>query len=208
MKKVLAFAAAALLCLPAIFAENTVHFGMNFPISKATVDVDGNDAKANSTGFDVWADFTHVSENGFTWKAGLGVGSSSNDDIFEEDIDSIDFDLSAGFGYSFIHDEKMTLSLTGNLGLFAQGYELEKDYGVISTEWKYSPLVFYIGPEVSFTYRFTEHFGAFANFGIFYQVGNTEYTIEMTGAEKYKYNETFDLSGFLFEPKIGLSWTF
>ena len=84
MKKVLAFVEAALLCLPAIFAENTVHFGMNFLISKATADVDGEDAKVNSTGFDVWADFTHASENGFTWKAGLCVGSSSSDDIFEE----------------------------------------------------------------------------------------------------------------------------
>ena len=206
MKKVLAVAAAALLCLPAIFAENTVHFGMNFPISKVTADVNGNDTKANSTGFDGWADFTHVSERGFTWKAGLGVGSSSSDDIFEDDCHTIDFDLSTGFGYSFIHDEKMTFSLTGNLGLFAQDYELEKDYGVVSIESKCSPLAFYIGPEASFTYRFTEHFGAFANFGIFYQIGIAEYTIEIKGAGKYE--ETVDLSGFLFEPKIGLSWTF
>ena len=118
MKKLLALVAASLLSLSS-FAENTFHVGAFFPVT--ILDIDGESVVSETAG--AAFDFTHVADCGFTFKAGAGCGFGLSDieDTKGDSLTWFDLDFSAGFGGSFIHDEKMTLSLLGDIGLRIQG---------------------------------------------------------------------------------------
>ena len=220
MKKIIALVAGLAMSMTAVFAENTIHLGAYFPLDKANYDGSG----VFSTGVGGALDYTHVADGGFTWKAGLGLNTLKTDDVEVDDTkldDGVDFNLGLGFGWSFIHDEKMTFSVTGDFGLRFGGFDKKIDYqigGVTVAEAKYrlDKIVFYIGPEATFTYRFTDHLGAFGAFGIFYQksLGDQEFNVEYDLKVKDENvnlvsgKEKMPISGFIFQPKLGLSWTF
>ena len=202
MKKILALVAASLLSLSS-FAENTFHVGVFFPVT--ILDIDGESVVAETAG--AAFDFTHVADCGFTFKAGAGCGFGLSDieDTKGDNLTWFDLDFSAGFGGSFIHDEKMTLSLLGDIGLRIQGGGEES-----SDDWTghngvdYIPVMFYFGPEVSFTYRFTPHVGLFANLGVFYAIGSTSAEITSAGETV---SDDLSTSGFIVQPKLGVAFT-
>ena len=70
-------------------------------------------------------------------------------------MSGIDFDVGIGLGASFIHNEKMTLSLLGDLGCRIHSMS-EDDVDMTS-------VLFYVGPEIAYTFRFNERIGLFAN---------------------------------------------
>ena len=223
MKKLIALVAAAVLSASAVFAENTFHIGAYFPISPLTVsDEDDVDYDFSSMSFGGGFDFTHVADGGFTFKVGMGLAYASSDDVegwaSGDALGGFDFDLGFGLGGSFIHNERMTLSLTGNFGLRVQDlYETESyDFKVaeVDVDTDFFSLLFYIGPEISYTFRFNDHIGLFANFGIFYNFGISDYSVdaEINGKslEDFtgkKYGKDFFTTGFNFQPKIGLAVT-
>ena len=219
MKRLLALVASAMLTTFA-FAENTVHLGAFFPIHPATLGQDGQTADLSSTGVGGTVDFTHVCDSGFTFKFDLGLARASTKDLWDESVSGVNFLADAGFGWSFIHNEKMTLTLTGNIGLSVCSYKLEDKYYTTSytgskvlaeRERKLNPITeFYFGPEVAFTYRFNKHFGAFADVGLFYATGSAKYKTkaEVFGTKLYDDSTSLDISGLLFVPKAGMSFTF
>lgn len=219
MKRLLALVATAMLSTFA-FAENTVHLGAFFPIHPATLGQDGQTADLSSSGFGVNVDYTHVSDGGFTFKFDLGLARTSTKDLWDESLSGVNFLGDVGFGWSFIHDEKMTLTLTGNIGLSVCSYNLKEEYYYTTSytgsvlaerERKLNPITeFYFGPEVAFTYRFNKHFGAFADVGLFYATGSADYKdkAEALGNKLYERSESLDISGLLFVPKAGMSFTF
>lgn len=197
MKKILALVAASLLSFSS-FAENTFHVGAFFPVT--ILDIDGESVVAETAG--AAFDFTHVADCGFTFKAGAGFGFGLSDieDAKGDDLTWFDLDFSAGFGGSFIHDEKMTLSLLGDIGLRIQGGGESADGNGVD----YIPVMFYFGPEVSFTYRFTPHVGLFANLGVFYAIGST--SVELKTASE-TVSDDLSTSGFIVQPKFGVAFT-
>ena len=197
MKKILALVAASLLSLSS-FAENTFHVGAFFPVT--ILDIDGESVVAETAG--AAFDFTHVADCGFTFKAGAGYGFGLSDieDAKGDNLTWFDLDFSAGFGGSFIHDEKMTLSLLGDIGLRIQGGGESADGNSVD----YIPVMFYFGPEVSFTYRFTPHVGLFANLGVFYAIGSTSAEITSAGET---FSDDLSTSGFIVQPKLGVAFT-
>jgi hypothetical protein len=217
MKRLLALVATAMLTTFA-FAENTVHLGAFFPIHPATLGQDGQTADLSSSGFGVNVDYTHVCDGGFTFKFDLGLARTSTKDLWDESLSGVNFLGDVGFGWSFIHDEKMTLTLTGNIGLSGCSYKLEEKYNTTSysstvvadRERKLTLTEFYFGPEIAFTYRFNKHFGAFADVGLFYATGSADYKDKAyaLGNKLYERSESLDISGLLFVPKAGMSFTF
>ena len=217
MKRLLALVATAMLSTFA-FAENTVHLGAFFPIHPATLKSDGVSKDLSSTGVGGTVDFTHVCDSGFTFKFDLGLARASTKDLWDESVSGVNFLGDAGFGWSFIHNEKMTLTLTGNIGLSICSYKLEEKYTTTSysstvvadRERKLTPIEFYFGPEVAFTYRFNKHFGAFADVGFFYATGSAKLKnkAEALGTKMYDTSASLDISGLLIVPKVGVSFTF
>ena len=218
MKTIIASVAAVALSVSAVFAENTLHIGMYVPISNLTAAEGSASTAFATTGFGGSLDYTHVAGSGFTFKIGLGVAganSSNMKTVRGKDLSGTDFDLGLGFGGSVIHDEKMTLSLTGNLGFriqqlsgndtFTEYKNYRSDTYDIDTEMV--SFLFYIGPEISYTFRFNRHIGLFANFGIFYNTGESSY-LTIGAPSEIKFDFTYTTSGFNFQPKFGLAVTF
>lgn len=233
MKKILALVAAA-LSTAAVFAENTLHIGVGFPISPLKADNQDYDWVStqdfSETGVDFAFDYTHVADSGFAFKVGFDVGYVSSSDMktykvdastfsFKEEDDAAGLDLAfgVGFGGSPIHDEKMTLSIFGTFGFRYQLFDiLSASFSGNSLDVTWSNYLFYIGPEVAYTFRFNEHVGLFADFGIFYNIGAGGYAYEYSGSgsisesikETYHLDDLWLVSGFTFQPKIGLAITF
>lgn len=200
MKKLIALAAALLLSASAVFAENAFHFGLAIPLGSVTLE---NDAEFSSTAYDFYADWTHIADGGFTFGFNFagGSGSLSGDGDFKLDVSNIAF--GTGFGYSFIHNEKMTLSLTGDLGLdFLIGSE-----NIAGYDYNYMTVAFYIGPKVSFTYKLLKHFGVFVNAGLYYAGGSfikeNEYPMEHGGTNVH--SDSVDFTGVIFRPEFGVA---
>ena len=215
MKKLLALVAMTVISVSALFAENTFHIGAYIPISPWTLDVDGHSVDYSNNGFGGFFDYTHVADGGFVWKVNTGYASVSSSDI--DDLTGGEFDLGFGFGGSPIHDSKMTLSITGNFGLRVQTLSCSESYTHREYDYYYSKYVtktetldtdffdfmFYIGPEISFTYRFHEHVGVFANMGIFYSTGWYDIDADYRSDD----SSSGSVSGFTFEPKFGIAFT-
>ena len=100
----------------------------------------------------------------------------------------------------------MTLSLTGDFGfdfIFGEKTVLGSDIDIFNFD-------FYIGPKVSFTYKILEHFGVFANVGVFYAGGLTSVSTSYTYSDKYgSYSSTdsdgWSNTGVIFRPEFGVA---
>lgn len=197
--------AAAIISGSALFAENTLHIGAGFPISILSVDIDGSAEDFNQNAYDFTIDYTHVFEKGFTLKGGIDVGYVTTSDVKSavkgDDLGGLDFAVNLGLGGSPLHNEKMTLSILGTLGLRVQNFSAMEDNGVEDISTELNTVLFYIGPEVNYTFRFNKHIGMFADFGLFYNMGKSEYSVEDN-------SDDYDTSGPTFLPKIGVSVTF
>ncbi len=206
MKKLIALAAATLLSA-AVFAENTFHVGAYIPINSWTIEDGDNEDDFKSGGFGGFFDFTHVADSGFSVKVNLGVGyAHGKDDL--EDFKGVDFDLGVGLGGSPIHNEKMTLSIFGDLGFRIDSLGYTESVSVsgytADIEFDLFNFNFYIGPEIAYTFRFNDHVGIFANFGILYNVGACTLGYDAEGITD---DESYFLSGFTFQPKFGVAFT-
>ena len=216
MKTIIASVAAVALSVSAVFAENTLHIGMYVPISNLTAAEGSASTAFATTGFGGSLDYTHVAGSGFTFKIGLGVAGANSYNLTTpiegKNLTGPDFDLGFGFGGSVIHDEKMTLSLTGNLGFRVQMLSGSDRYKVFNAktstiDTEMESFLFYIGPEISYTFRFNRHIGLFANFGIFYNTGESSY-LTIGAPSSIDVDFTYTTLGFNFQPKFGLAVTF
>lgn len=201
MKKIIAFTAALLLSTSVIFAsEKAFHVGGAIPAGSLS---DGND-DCSLSGFDFYADFTRIADSGFTFNITLAAGTSTLT-ADGEDLDLTNCFLGGGLGYSFIHDEKKTLSLTGDLGFLI----MSGDKNVYPAKIDYSATMFYIGPKVAFTYKFLKHLGIFANAGLYYASGSWSTTIESTvRGISYSTSDDGSISGIIFRPDFGVAIPF
>ena len=212
MKKLLFVLASALLSASVFAGE--FHLGTYFPVTKLDVDVDddADDGDFDASGFGIKFDYTHITDSNFTWKVGTAIGYTKSSDIIDDEKKGgLDYDVGAGFGWTFINDPKMTLSLTGNIGthmLYLSVTDSEYESGIkISYDAKSVSYLFYIGPEVTFSYRFTDKFGAYAGLGIYYSFGSTSLDYKVSGGGiSYSDNDSYWTDGFIYMPSLGVSW--
>lgn len=210
MKKLLLALAAALLSASVFAGE--FHLGTYFPVTKLDVDFDDGKEDFDASGFGIKFDYTHITDSNFTWKVGTAIGYTRSSDIIDgEKKGGLDYDVGGGLGWTFINTPNMTLSLTGNIGshmLYFSASDSEYESGVkISYDAKFTSYLLYIGPEVSFTYRFTDKLGAYAGLGLYYSFGTTSVDYKVSGGGiSYSDNDSYTTTGFIYMPSLGVSW--
>lgn len=210
MKKLLVAFVAALLA-SSVFAGE-FHLGAYFPVTRLDVDFDDGKEDFDASGFGIKFDYTHITDSNFTWKVGTAIGYTRSSDIIDgEKKGGLDYDVGGGLGWTFINTPNMTLSLTGNIGshmLYFSASDSEYESGVkISYDAKFTSYLLYIGPEVSFTYRFTDKLGAYAGLGLYYSFGTTSVDYKVSGGGiSYSDNDSYWTDGFIYMPSLGVSW--
>ncbi len=203
MKKLLVVLAAAFLATSVFAGE--LHFGTYFPVTKLDVDSDSDDDDFDANGFGIKFDYTHITDSNFTWKVGTAIGYTRSKDIVDgETKGGIDYDVGGGLGWTFINDPKMTLSLTGNIGSHVMYFSVSED----DIDAKINTYLFYLGPEISFTYRFTDKMGVYAGLGLYYSFGTTsmDIDIDLGGGLKASVDDSYSTKGFIYMPSLGVSW--
>lgn len=101
--------------------------------------------------FDCKSQLIHKS-NGLTFQAGLSLGGICVNDFYvKEDIWGFDFNSELGIGYSFIRNKKIVLSLAGVFGCDCSCSS------ILQT-------VFFLGPDISVTYRISNIIGLYGSF--------------------------------------------
>lgn len=204
MKKILALVAAMAFGAAAFAGDwqSTVGAGFTLPVTNYGFDEDDVDSQTQiGYGFDLMYLGVHLG-NGFTAKVDASIGLASNDDIPDGDAeDPLELTANLGFGYSFIRDEKVTLAALGVVGIDYTWFG-SKSNGV-DVDFSYFSLN--VGASILGAYRFTDHFGAFADLSLRYIV---------TGTASAEYpspigTQDVDISGnIVFRPTLGVIWTF
>ena len=163
-------------------------------------------------------------QNGITVKATESVGLATSKDVSLQDNDTnfgVFSNLEIGAGYTFIKDEKLTLSVLGMLGLDLSVYSDSKDdvaYDTTKADYSatYGFAMFSLGADLYVSYKFKPNFGVFGNVAGRYLVAGGAF-----GEKKYEYKiggrtetnttdyDAGDLRGkFRVQPTIGVVWTF
>ncbi len=224
MKKIFSVMAIALLAT-GLFAKtwtNNVGVGFTVPISTIGIDKSGAD-DIFQVGYGVKGFYLGYHQNGFTVRAAESLGLATSKDIKLQDRDTnLGFfsNLDLGAGYSFIRDDKMTLSLLGMIGLDIAAYSTsrsstyDKKSADLTATLGYA--MFSVGADAYFAFKFKPNFGLFADVACRYLVaggsfGETEYEYKNgSKTETVKFDTTDgDLRGkFRIQPSIGVVWSF
>lgn len=213
MKKIIALVAGIAMSMTAVFAEHTVGLGLNIPVN--SLKVEDESVSEHGFGFDLAYLFIH--ESNITAKADVAFNIMNTDDI-ESDANSGQFAFDLGAGYTFLNEEKYSLSALAMFGMTIGGYGKEfSDYeGTtgLKAESSLSMMTFDIGADVIGKYKFTDHLGAFVNLGLHYAINmKTQYDFDVSydgeKVDELSYSDDgFKTSGIRFLPTLGVSWTF
>ncbi|MBQ4379111.1 MAG: hypothetical protein II821_07955 [Treponema sp.] len=199
MKKLLALAAAAVLSVTAAFAENQIHLGLAIPVQSLTIEYPLKDLDCSVAGCDFAFDYTHIARSGFTFKVGFDSGYiSTTSDDFSKDYSGSNFAFGFGFGGSVIHDDRFTLSVLGSFGLDL--FTVDPENSAIDDGLG---ILFYIGPEVTFTFKFADHVGIFADLPLLYAAG-TFYPPTLSSDT----TDSYTMAGVIVKPRLGVTFAF
>ena len=208
MKKLIFLVAAALLSATAFCAEHTLGLGITFPVSSLNFkDSDDEfDEDITQTGVGVDLTYLFISDSGFTGKADFAFEKISASDFEENPDEGLNCVFDFGIGYTFLRDEKFSLSALGMFGFSLGAYNWYDDPVTESLLMK----TLDFGVDVVGKFKFTNHLGAFANLGLRYSIdAGSKYEVEFRASA---HEEDFDIGlktqGFRFIPTLGVSWTF
>ena len=219
MKKIIALVVTALVSASAVFAGNFEHslgIGATFPISSVSFDEDYiDDASQTGVGFDLTYLAIH-NNNNITFKMDFAYSAISSDDVVSDPDATHDIMFDLGLGYTFLKNERFTLSALGMLGMSLSGYDWTYKYSYLGQPCTVDALAawmtFDIGADLVGKVKFTDHFGMFANLGFRYGIGVWDrYYAEgkINGKKVVDIDENLNIAGaFKFIPTIGVSWTF
>ena len=236
MKKIIFIALSAVLAVTATFAQeeetaqedsavtaetsekkwtNNVGVQLSVPVSKYKVDGEKIDQWGIS--FDLM--YMGVHRNGFTVKATSGGGSASTGNFSFEGDDDRQYGAfmrgDLGAGYSFVHNEKFTLSALAMFGIEGATYETEKksfahdELGKVDKNYTATLLGFTLGADITAAMYTREHFGWYATIAARYiplagMVSGVKYE-----DDDFTRSDTYTTMGhgvFNVTPSFGLVW--
>lgn len=207
MKKILTAMVALAIVSTSAFAKTwTNHIGAGLGVPVESIKGE-NDTDFFQAGVMFDATYIGVHENGFTVKAGIGIGSLASDDVKIQGNDTnaglfVDFNL--GAGYSFVRSERFLFGATAMFDYAFNQYEEEdvKHNGKNYTD-SLAIGVLGIGADVFGSFNITTHFGLYANLGIRYLFRGIAQA-EIAGSK----TDT-DLKGNVSVlPTLGVMWKF
>lgn len=224
-KKITLLAIVFSIMMTSLFAEeaeedekewaNFCGMGIMFSVYNMKTDGDGN---RNFTGALIDLSETVVNiDNGLTFRADWGIwGETVCDDVSAFGDGNKKFhtmDFAVGVGYSFIRNEKTSLSLCGTLGFnwISKTADADFIFGEKKfSELEYSLFMFGVGANLGFQKKISSRFGFFANVGCRYQILGTE-KIEYSDDEKMMTAVSFSRDAFgkfAITPALGINIEF
>ncbi|MCR5766139.1 MAG: hypothetical protein K6G09_09220 [Treponema sp.] len=200
MKKLLLLISVFIILCASVFADHSLHAGLMYSYftGKDRIKEFNEPDKISTSGFGFCFDYAYERSNGLVFKAGGDISSMKfTYDMGDLEIDKgIEADIYFGLGYGFIKKGNMSLFFTGNAGVKG---DLFCENGTNHLERVL--VMFTVGPELSFNYRFNTHLGLFANAGAMFNIGSSN------GQAIPSWIQT-DVYGFSFPVKAGISYTF
>lgn len=207
MKKIISLIAATVLSVTAVIAEGNEHnlgIGITFPISSLKIGDDVDESLSQKgMGFDVTYLFIH--DSGITAKADCTLALVSSSVSGEDPDNGLNWTIDLGIGYTFLRNEKFSLSALGMIGYnYSEAGFGDSESAKISFTMK----TIDFGADVIGKYKFTNHLGAFANLGFRYSIDKGSSYEYSDYNNSLKFSDDAKTSGFRFVPTLGLNWTF
>ena len=236
MKKIIFIALSAVLAVTAIFAQeeetaqeesavtaetsekkwtNNIGTQLSVPVTKYKVD----GKKIDQWGISFGLMYMGVHRNGFTVKTTSGGGSASTGNFSFEGDNNRQYGVymhgDLGAGYSFVHNERFTLSALAMFGIEGATYETEKksfahdELGNVDKNYTVTLFGFTLGADITAAMYTREHFG-------YYTTISARYIplASMLSGVKYEANDftrsdTYTTMGhgvFNLTPSFGVVW--
>lgn len=236
MKKIIFIALSAVLAVTATFAQeeetaqeesavtaetsekkwtNNIGTQLSVPVTKYKVD--GKKIDQWGISFDLM--YMGVHRNGFTVKTTSGGGSASTGNFSFEGDNNRQYGVymhgDLGAGYSFVHNERFTLSALAMFGIEGATYETEKksfahdELGNVDKNYTVTLFGFTLGADITAAMYTREHFG-------YYTTISARYIplASMVSGVKYEANDftrsdiytTMGHGVFNVTPSFGLVW--
>ena len=236
MKKIIFIALSAVLAVTAIFAQeeetaqeesavtaetsekkwtNNIGTQLSVPVTKYKVD----GKKIDQWGISFGLMYMGVHRNGFTVKTTSGGGSASTGNFSFEGDNNRQYGVymhgDLGAGYSFVHNERFTLSALAMFGIEGATYETEKksfahdELGNVDKNYTVTLFGFTLGADITAAMYTREHFG-------YYTTISARYIplASMLSGVKYEANDftrsdTYTTMGhgvFNVTPSFGVVW--
>ena len=196
-------AAALALVSGTVFAKswtNNIGVGASIPSLQVKADVDGSEA-VKMAGFAFDATYLGIAANGFAVKAVYDVGALSCEDVsvYDDTLVGTYTNFTFGAGFAPVNDDTWTVSVTGMLGFDFVSFE--EDVGSVTRTTE--AFTFSLGADLYASYKLKEHFGFYADLGIYYLPSGTT-KVEVGSADFEN-----DLKGkYRVSPTLGVCWKF
>ena len=236
MKKIIFIALSAVLAVTATFAQEeetaqeesaviaetsekkwTNNIGTQLSVPVTNYKVDGKKIDQWGISFDLM--YMGVHRNGFTVKTTSGGGSASTGNFSFEGDNNRQYGVymhgDLGAGYSFVHNERFTLSALAMFGIEGATYETEKksfahdELGNVDKNYTVTLFGFTLGADITAAMYTREHFG-------YYTTISARYIplASMLSGVKYEANDftrsdTYTTMGhgvFNVTPSFGVVW--
>lgn len=217
MKKLIVIAAALAVVSSSAFAKkwtNNIGIGLDVPFSQLETKDEGKTNTLKQTGFTFDATYLGIHENGFCAKADYYVGAYNTKDLSQKDESMVGIfnSIAVGAGWALVNDSKKVVTLTGMIGVDVTTYSEDETVGEYEIESEYTFVSLAVGADLFASYRFKEHFGVYANLGVYYlptgSISGEIRTKHGNYTETYKLDDS-DLTGkYRISPSIGIVWNF
>ena len=236
MKKIIFIALSAVLAVTATFAQeeetaqeesavtaetsekkwtNNIGTQLSVPVTKYKVD--GKKIDQWGISFDLM--YMGVHRNGFTVKTTSGGGSASTGNFSFEGDNNRQYGVymhgDLGAGYSFVHNERFTLSALAMFGIEGTTYKTEKksfahdELGNVDKNYTVTLFGFTLGADITTAMYTREHFGYYTTISARYiplasMVSGVKY--EANDFTRYDTYTTMGHGVFNVTPSFGVVW--
>lgn len=213
MKKLYSFAlvltfAVSLFAFDKSNWTTNLNLGLSVPVYQMKIDTASKDSKGVGINFELKDQLIHM-PSGFLFEVGLGIGGVRVNEFYAGEPQwGFDFNALLGLGYAFIRNEKAFLTLAGIFGYDISVVKKDIILRGYSAQVKTFNMPFFVGLDVSGTYRFTDFLGVYGSLVVGIPVGGFSRqdatVLGRSASEVYSINA----GGFVVKPSLGLSLTF
>lgn|GEM_PF-6947984 len=150
----------------------------------------------------------------FTLRYDVDIGYTKTTDLMkfgDLDVSGYTFGFGLGAGYSFLNTKRITLALTGIIGMHYTDFGEHKTNIFISGincsyKRKLNMFDVRLGYDFETALRFTNHFGMSAGLRMSALVGSLSYTYDAIENAGNDASKIYDVKGFEVTPRICVCW--